>query len=120
MSWPAPQIEVVFRSNADAPSAPNGTCEFTVQDSTVGFRAVGELFMWQRDYDIESHRSLYYGGRRGGTMTVDEAIGSCEKFVREYYQGDIDFGSLEFRMRLFLMSDLPIVKNSRPGTEAPT
>jgi hypothetical protein len=39
---------------------PERAWEFVLQDESVGFRAVGRVFGWRRDYHLLTYRSLYF------------------------------------------------------------
>ena len=65
--WPEQRLEVIWRCDR---ARARDVWEFTLQDESVGFKAVGGVFAWKRDYDLlkegNLHVKLFYGGARKG------------------------------------------------------
>jgi hypothetical protein len=54
--WPNQRLQVVWRIYQEA----GNSWVFTLEDDTVGFKAVGGVFGWRRGYDLLEYRSLYF------------------------------------------------------------
>lgn len=65
--WPEQYIKVSWCFDK---TRPLGSLEFTLQDSSVGFKAVGGVFAWRKNYDLLNegnlHATLLYGKHKKG------------------------------------------------------
>jgi hypothetical protein len=98
--WPHQQIEVTYTRESDNPAAAG---KFTLQDPSVGFRAVGGGFQWQRNFAITARHGLY-NPRGAGSFppaTIEQTLEALETQVREFYNGKLTYDQLPgFRMPL--------------------
>lgn len=65
VTWPNQQLRVVFHSDQLASVGCMGV--YVLEDESVGFKATGAVFRWQRGYDLLEHRSLYMPRSRSGS-----------------------------------------------------
>ena len=69
VTWPNQQLRVVLHSDRLASVGRMGV--YVLEDESVGFKAVGALFRWQRGYDLLEHGSLYMPRSRSGSGDND-------------------------------------------------
>jgi hypothetical protein len=86
VDWPQQELRVIWLCNRDDPEK---TWEFILQDETAGFRAVARVFHWQRNFDLLTSRSLYFGGGPEGSAftSAEEVEKRTLEWVRHYSRG---------------------------------
>jgi len=65
VDWEKQQLRVTLLDYD--PSQRHVPRTFILQDDSVGFKAVGHVFGWRRDFDIHKHGSLYFRTYLGDT-----------------------------------------------------